>query len=138
MTCLLMSLHPIFCEAILRGDKRVEYRTRRPRAAPPLTAFLYATQPEGAILGTVTVADVREGPVPELLALSREEALHDRYRAYLADRDRAAALILEQPKRFQRPLAWGLALPNRRPPQAWCYIGPADADRIEGLADNCA
>ena len=129
-----MSVRPTFCDAILNGAKSVEYRRSAPGSFPPLTAFLYATRPVGAIAGTVVVTEVRRGPVDVLLDLTRDDPLYAHYRSYLGSLDRAAALMLDLPRRFPSPVALTTVLPARRPPQSWQYISDGLAARIWDLA----
>lgn len=133
-----MAVRPLFCETILSGHKRVEYRSRGPRRPPPLTAYLYATRPVGAVLGSVVVSDVRLGPAAKLLDLARGDPLHDRYRAYLGDCEHAAALMLGQPVPFRHPVPWAAAFPSRRPPQSWQYIDEGLAGRLCRLGEGAA
>ena len=49
----VMSIHPRYAEAILSGQKRVEFRKRR--LAPDVTTVLvYATQPVGVLVGRLS------------------------------------------------------------------------------------
>lgn len=50
----LMSIHPAYAEAILRGEKTVEFR-KRPIADDVTHVIVYATAPLGAVVGAFTV-----------------------------------------------------------------------------------
>ncbi len=52
---VLMSIQPEYAEAILRGEKLVEFR-KRPVADDVTHVIVYATMPVGAIVGAFTVA----------------------------------------------------------------------------------
>jgi predicted transcriptional regulator len=59
----IISIHPKFANAILAGTKTVELRRRIPPIKIGTRLWIYATQPIGAVIGTVTVeAIVRATP----------------------------------------------------------------------------
>ena len=58
MEHVLLSIKPGYAYLILDGEKTVEIRTRRPRFNPGTTLFLYASSPEQAVVGAVTVQNV--------------------------------------------------------------------------------
>lgn len=59
----IISIHPKFAYAILAGTKTVELRRRIPPIKMGTRLWIYATQPVGAVIGTVTVeAIVRATP----------------------------------------------------------------------------
>jgi predicted transcriptional regulator len=56
----LLSIRPVFAEAILRGTKTVELRRRRPDLRGGETVVIYASGPVSALVGAFVVGDVTE------------------------------------------------------------------------------
>lgn len=43
---VLISIHPMWCELIMSGQKTVEIRKTKPKLKPPFRCFVYQTQPK--------------------------------------------------------------------------------------------
>jgi predicted transcriptional regulator len=129
-----MSIHPAYAEAILRGDKQVEFR-KRPLAPDVETVVVYATAPVQRVVGAFTidrtVAGDRDSVWREVGAvggISRET-----YDRYFDSSPRAVGLVVGKATRWT-------ALPltdldaRLTPPQSFAYI-PEHLLRIGAPAD---
>jgi len=54
----IISIKPVYVDAILSGSKTIELRRRIPSIEIGTRFWIYATQPIGAILGTAILADI--------------------------------------------------------------------------------
>jgi predicted transcriptional regulator len=117
-----MSIHPEYAEAIMRGDKRVEFRKRR--LAPDIdTVVVYATAPVQRVVGTFaierTVAGDPESVWREVGAvggISRET-----FDNYYARSPQAVGLVVKSARRC-RPAPLSDLGTSLVPPQSFAYI----------------
>ena len=130
---VLLSIKPRFAHAIMRGEKKVEFR-RRLWKSDVDTVVVYATEPEKQILGYFTVSFLdldspmqlwrRHGGVG---AIGRAE-----YRTYYAGATSGAAVGVGT----VRPFAMGHSLRSvtrlQRPPQSFAYL---DRDAVARLRE---
>ena len=118
----LMSIHPEYAEAIMRGEKRVEFRKRR--LAPDIdTVVVYATAPVQRVVGTFaierTVAGDPESVWREVGAvggISRET-----FDNYYARSPQAVGLVVKSARRC-RPARLSDLGASLVPPQSFAYI----------------
>lgn len=117
-----MSIHPGYAEAILRGEKRVEFRKRR--LAPDIdTVVIYATAPVQRVVGTFTIDRTVSGnpdsvwrEVGAAGGISRET-----FDRYFESSPRAVGLVIRSTARWR-------ALPltdldaRLTPPQSFAYV----------------
>jgi predicted transcriptional regulator len=54
----IISIHPIYADAILAGKKTIELRRRIPELRSGTRLWIYATRPIGAVVGFVTIQEV--------------------------------------------------------------------------------
>jgi predicted transcriptional regulator len=125
----LLSLHPRPAKAILSGRKTLELRRRPLHFAAGSRVLIYATMPEGALVGTVEVvrsqhpvqrADVVRPHNLRALCLAAEEA-----RAYLDGASRPCLLHLTRPKPLANPLSLDTLrqrLPGFTAPQGFRWL----------------
>lgn len=119
----LFSIHPHYADAILRGDKRVEFRRRGPSSATS-HVIVYATAPVQRIVGWFRVEAVEE-ETPSTLwerfgvvgGIELEE-----FDRYYGRRSRGTAICVADPSRLVRPLAMDAIAGSSRPPQSYRYV----------------
>lgn len=127
----LLSIHPRYAEAILEGEKRVEFRKRR-FARPVDRVVIYATAPVQRIVGTFAIEAI-DVDVPSAL-WQRYGAVGgiDRgvFDAYYLDADEGMAIKVGEvaPVIAHLPLA---ALGNLCPPQSYQYLESEALCRLE-------
>lgn len=123
---VLMSVRPRYAHAIMRGDKRVEFRTRFPSAAVG-DVLVYATSPERRVVGRFTVARIDRASPDDLWEMHGHHGgiAKDDFDAYYAGRGaQACALVVADPQPFPTPVPLtGLGV--SRPPQSWMYLPAA-------------
>jgi predicted transcriptional regulator len=126
----LLSVHPVYADAILRGEKTVEFR-RRPFGRPVERVLVYATAPVQQLVGAFDVASID---------VDTPASLWDRYGAsgcigreaydsYYAGAQFGAAIRIKT----AHPAVEGLplyALGDVRPPQSYQYVDDQTLARL--------
>lgn len=119
----LLSIKPVYAEAIFAGQKTVEFR--RSRLAPDIDiAIVYATQPVGRVIGWFGVKGVVESTPDGLWRrFRRDGAIRRRdYFAYFEGADRAYAIEIGKPTEVAEPLLLSTIGPGLRAPQSFQYL----------------
>lgn len=120
----LISIRPLFSEAIFNGSKTVELRRRRLHASVGDVLFVYETAPIMSIRGVVRVKRVETRSVSKLwreIGLKAAIGRSD-YLRYFADEERASAIYLTSPVEFVAPLSLSTIRqksPLFHPPRTW-------------------
>jgi predicted transcriptional regulator len=119
----LLSIHPRYAEAILDGEKLVEFRRSR-FAEDVSVVVVYATQPVGRVIGWFEVEDIVEGSPRGLWRRFSSCAGIERaaYLAYFDTAERAFGIRVRRAVRLKRPRLLTELLPNPRPPQSFQYL----------------
>lgn len=136
---LLVSIRPRFVEAILAGRKQVELRRRRPRISTG-PGLIYSTSPSKAIVASFTIETIICSPLETLWhnhchvsGVNRQE-----FFSYFAGLDVGYAIVLRNVIRLDRPIQLDILrdrLVGFRPPQSFCYLRPAQLEKID---PNCS
>lgn len=119
----LLSIHPKFAEAIMRGEKRVEFRRRGP-SADTAYVVVYATAPVRRIVGWFRVASV-EARHPKALwrqfggvgGIGQQE-----FAAYYHGARSGTAIAVAQVRRLEEPVALESLDGYATPPQSFRYV----------------
>ena len=136
---MILSLRPRFAAAILSGAKTVELRRTEPKIRVPTLAFVYASTPVRALLGTCVVTSVESG---HLGALWRVHGAgsgldHGEFLSYFEGVEAGTALHLASPRRFSRPIPL-VELRSRptgfHPPQSFSYVDAETGNRLLQMA----
>ncbi len=120
---VLMSIHPSYAEAILRGEKRVEFR-KRPVAEDVTHVVVYATLPVGAIIGAFTVAG-QETSTPNTLWQTFGEAAgirHHKFMEYFRWRTKGTCIRVGDVFLASEHLKPSNVFGISRPPQSFQYV----------------
>jgi predicted transcriptional regulator len=136
---LLLSIRPVYAEAILSGIKTVELRRTRPRVAIPTEALIYASTPLRALVGTCQVDSVEELTIAQLwkqtgalAAIAKSD-----FMSYFEGASTGFALHLSLPRRLDDPVGLTQLRVNVdgfNPPQSFCYLPVEASDQLIGVA----
>lgn len=131
----LMSIHPHYAEAILKGTKRIEFR-KRALACDVRTVVVYATAPVKAIVGEFTIDDIVVATPTRLWNLHGSVGGIDRssYREYYAGSTRAAGILVKASRRYKRPVPLAELSPMPTTPQSFSYLPAGSLDQVRALA----
>lgn len=118
----LLSIHPRFADAILSGDKRVEFRRRAPSTLTHV--IVYATAPVQQIVGWFRVGGV-EAETPSILwerfgSVGGVAAAE--FSSYYDDCELGTAIRVAQVTRLDRPLPIDAVGRGAKPPQSFRYV----------------
>ena len=126
---IFLAIRPRHALAILTGTKTVELRRTPPRIATPTLAYLYASSPTKAVIGSCRITHVEQLRLDELW--HRHGAAtgisHADFLAYFEGVDEGNALHIEA----ATPLSTPVSLDHLRerwrgfhPPQSFRYLTP--------------
>lgn len=136
---LVLSLKPMYADAIVSGAKTIELRRTRPNIEIPTLALIYSTSPVKSIVGSCCVDRAESWALRDLwcLASDRGGVTRREFHEYFAGLSEGAALHLSGAQRAGSPVS--LAQLRRlvggfRPPQSFAYLPAADGRRIMAAA----
>ncbi len=118
VTDILMSIRPMYAEAIFAGTKTVELRRRRPSFSKGSRVLVYSSSPSQKLQGTFEVGGVLADEPDALWAKVSKQAGIDReaFDAYFAGCATAYAIEIKNARRIE---------PTRlaiRPPQSYLFL----------------
>ncbi len=136
---ILLSIKPVYAEAILSGKKTVEFRKSR---FPKLvrTMVLYATSPVKRIVGCAKVrAVVVLSPAGAWRRYHKRGAIDRRaFDAYYAGSKKAVCLVLGMAHRLDPPIDPYKAVKDFRAPQSFRYVNKQSNAEDDNIISNIA
>jgi predicted transcriptional regulator len=130
----LLAIHPRYAQAILAGDKRVEFRRASCQRATHLA--LYATAPVQRIVALCWIVNV-ERSAPSALWLRHSAAggisIED-FTRYFQATEVGTAIAIGHVAALSRPLALADLDPSLSPPQSLRYLSVAAACQVARMA----
>ncbi|MFH1129964.1 MAG: hypothetical protein V1754_01430 [Pseudomonadota bacterium] len=132
---ILISIRPNFAQAILRGQKLFELRRTIPQFRPGDLALVYASSPIQKVVGHFTVERILSGTPKEVWDNIGQEIAgipKHGFFAYLAGSSQCAAIQINNPRSFDRPLP----LPFRAP-QSYLFLRPENSSHQKLLDAVC-
>ncbi len=130
-TNVLISIYNRYAEAILDGEKGIEFR--KPQFPDHVTrVYLYSTMPVKKIVGYFDVATViRQSPRSLWNQFGKQGVIeHKDYMQYYANNEEACGIVVKSAVRFSRPVLLNELDKEMTVPQSFCYL---DGDKIERL-----
>lgn len=131
----LLPIQPRFANAIIRGEKRVEFRRRR-FGRDVEYVVVYASSPVCGIVGSFRVSTIEEGRPRDIWeeykdvgGIGREE-----YFRYYAGAERAFAIGIERVCVLDKPLPLQELSRGLKAPQSYTYLAPEHVDRLNELS----
>lgn len=104
---VVLSIKPAYSEKILEGSKTVELRRRFPVTAPSgAIAYIYATSPVKAMVGTAEIREVHKLPIEQIWTEFESTVFIERakFDKYFEGLEHGFALVFDDVKAFSRPL----------------------------------
>ena len=119
----LMPIQPQYVQAIVAGQKKVEFR-RRKFACPVTDVVVYATSPIKKVVAHFRVGHVTEATPRELWQRFRSVAGIDEqaFWAYYDGTDHGVAIGIDQLVVLDRPVSLASVSRSLSVPQSFCYI----------------
>ena len=133
-TRALLSIRPPFASAILRGDKRFEFR-RSIFSSDVDIVVVYSTIPVGRVVAEFDVTRVLAASPDELWRSTQRYAgiTRDEFRQYFRGKTLGYAIEIGEVRRYRRPFCPVQSL-GVRPPQSFRYLGES-ARLLSATAD---
>jgi len=130
----LISIHPEYAEAILAGEKRVEFR-KKPIAQDVTHVILYATKPIGAVIGAFSVDGQQTGSPDRLWERFSAVSGIDRekFESYFNSHSTGTGILIRDVYRSCKHLTLESAVGIKRAPQSFQYL---DRDRALSLLEQ--
>lgn len=127
----IFAVRPSIAEALVQGQKGVEFRRVRPSLGPGAIIYVYSSSPVRAIIGTFLSGDIVSGAPNSLWKRFAAVAGIPRplFASYFDGSARGCAIIVEQPRVWRTPLSLdGIRghIPRFRPPQSYMFMGEGD------------
>lgn len=129
----LMSIHPHHADAILAGEKLVEFRKRA--LAPDVeTVLLYATSPVRAVVGWFTVGGTIKKNPKDLWQDTQDVGGISRtaFEKYYSGCEEAVGLLIEDAERLTAPIPLSKLDPRPAVPQSFNYVSGTVLSQVTG------
>ena len=122
MKNIILSIHPRHYEAIVRGEKKFEYRRRMP-VQPIRRILFYVSDPVRMVKGYSDIGGILTDTVDGLWDRTGHASglSHREYREYFNGLDIASAFILDSSMGFTRPRPLSY-YDIKAPPQSFQYV----------------
>lgn len=134
-TVALLPVQPRYADAIVRGEKRVEFRRRRFGRTVEYVV-VYASSPIRAIVGFFRISAISEGCPKQIWEDFKQVGSigRDDYFRYYAGAERAVAIGIERVCVFRSPVPLNQLSSSLRAPQSYAYLSPEQFDRLIAIA----
>ncbi|UPG92673.1 ASCH domain-containing protein [Luteibacter aegosomatissinici] len=123
---VLLSIHPEHADKILSGHKRYEFRKNFFKNPAVTKVLIYATMPVGKVIGDFEIGEVIDGSPSTVWETTKNHAGISRkfFRLYFSGRQRAIAIGVRNPRRFDLPRALDEVEDGMVAPQSFRYVDP--------------
>jgi len=121
---VLLSIRPIYADAILSGVKKYEFRRTIFKRKDIERVYIYSNSVVKKIVGSFEIENVLEGTPQEIWDTCHEYggiSKNDFFR-YFEGSKRAFGIKIKNVKRFSRPINPYSAIDNFTPPQSFYYV----------------
>jgi len=120
---VLLSIKPEFVEKIFSGEKRYEFRKRKPKE-PVGKVFVYECHPSKSIVGWFSVSRIHSGSPDEIWERCKDSGgiEEERYLSYCRGKKIVHAFEIDETFRFDPPMNPFDAFRDFKPPQDFVYF----------------
>lgn len=121
---ILLSLKPVYANAILAGKKRYEFRRAIFKNPNVKRAYIYVTAPVGKIVGSFSIGKIIIDTPKKIWQKCKKYAgigAADFFK-YYEGCEKAFAIKIQSVQNFLKPLDPYSKKPNFKPPQSFCYV----------------
>lgn len=137
---VILSIKPKYVDAILRGEKKYEFRKNIFKGKKIDNIYIYCSSPVKRIVATFKIKNIIEDNPNNLWAKFKESSgLNDKeFFSYFTDNGKGGfAIEISNLERLKNPIDPKEIIPGFVPPQSFCYLetpilpkGKIDAYRI--------
>jgi predicted transcriptional regulator len=127
----LMSIKPIYVDAILSGEKKVEFRKQRFKRNVEYVV-IYSTSPVKRIVGYFSISYIKTARPNELWKEYEEIAGLDEpsFREYFRGHEHAVAIEIGDVTNLLKPFPLSEIFKEINPPRSFCYISKNSFERL--------
>ncbi len=121
---VLLSIKPEYASKIIDGEKRYEFRKTIFKDERVSKVVIYATKPVGKVVGEFEIDDILQDNPTSLWKATKEYSgiTHKFFSEYFRGRDKAFAIKVKNPSKYQEPLELSSLIAHGIPPQSFCYL----------------
>jgi predicted transcriptional regulator len=121
---VMLSIKPVFVEAIFNGNKKFEYRKRIFKRPNIKFVVIYSTMPVGKIVGEFEIENILEDNPKVLWAKTKKYSgvSEDFYDNYFTGRDKGFAIKIKSLNKYDEPRCPHEMYENFTAPQSFKYI----------------
>ena len=127
----LLSIKPRFCDLILAGAKRVEFRRSWPPGVGAMV--LYSSSPVQQLVGVAFVDHVEERDAEGLWELAQEYGGgldRDELVSYFHGKAQAFGILISSVRVARVPVDPRELFPDFKPPQSYQYLSPKEFSQV--------
>ena len=144
---VLLSIKPKYAEAILRGDKKYEFRKTRFKRKDVEKILIYSSSPVKRIVASFEAGEIVEGEPRKLWDELRGDAGMDEteFFNYYRNKEKGFAIKITNLQQFEEPIDPRQLNSEFVPPQSFCYVLSMvesstesrgfQLDNVRGIAD---
>jgi predicted transcriptional regulator len=121
---VLLSIKPQYSQKIFSGEKKYEFRRRKPKCAVD-RVFVYESSPAKNIVGWFSVKHVLVGSPEEASGIEKSN-----YFSYCRGRDIVYAFEIDEISKFAYPMDPFELFCDFKPPQSFLYLDGSKIDEI--------
>lgn len=121
---VLLSIKPKYAEAILRGEKKYEFRKTRFKRTDIEKILIYSSSPVKRIVASFEAGEIVEGEPKKLWdELSFDAGINEtEFFKYYKDKDKGFAIKITNLQHFEEPIDPKELRSDFVPPQSFCYM----------------
>ncbi|WP_139337770.1 hypothetical protein [Pontibacter indicus] len=130
----LISINPEYAFAILRGEKKIEFR-KRPISKPIERCFIYITAPYKAVYGYFTILEQELDHPDNLWNKYQNVGSIERleYNSYFSNHSIGCAIHIGEVYKFSSPVLGILFKNPFTPPQSYFYLSQIDKTLLANI-----
>ena len=134
---ILLSIKQVYCDLILNGTKRFEFRKRLPNGLQRGDEVaIYCTRPVSRVIAYFRIADVIQATRQSLWRQTRLAAgiNYETFMRYFSVTKQASAIKIGKLYVLKTPLSLVRLRRNKTPPQSFLYLTESQAEKMREYA----
>ncbi len=123
MILVILSIKPKYCQAIIDGQKKYEFRKRIPKHWKNARFLIYASSPVQRIIGEFTSSEVVDGSLEKVWKRCGKDGgiTQEEFYSYFESKESAIALQIDEFIEYDPIDPWK-AFNQFHPPQSYQYV----------------
>ncbi|CAM1363499.1 Predicted transcriptional regulator, contains an HTH and PUA-like domains [Tenacibaculum soleae] len=132
LTSVILSIKPIYAQAIMSGTKKVEFRKKTFKRQVD-KIFVYSSSPEKKIIGFFTIKDIVEDSPENLWKEFKEVGGIDKksFFEYYQNSETGFSIRISEAKKFENGIEPSDFFENFNAPQSFIYLEEETAQNME-------